>query len=115
MLWGRERKYTKNPNFWFKRPESSGLVSCSRNQAGGTALGSSETPLASLKHRKPTILVTTRRSSRKLAPLPRCRICRIEESLCPSSLLDHLLCERLDRCWPMKLLCSRITEVYPAR
>src|SRR5258708_3524166 len=30
-----------------------GSRSCSRNEAGGTALRSSETPLSSLKHRKP--------------------------------------------------------------
>ena len=30
-----------------------GSLSCSRNEAGGTALRSSETPLSSLKHRKP--------------------------------------------------------------
>ena len=36
-------------------------------------------------------------------------------ALRPFSSLDHLLCERLDRCRPMELLCSRITEVDPAR
>src|ERR1700761_9806791 len=29
-------------------------------------------------------------------------------------LLDPLLCEGLDRCWPMELLRSRIAEVDPA-
>src|SRR5579863_2310390 len=33
----------------------------------------------------------------------------------PFSLLDHLLCERLDRRRPMKLSCSRTTEVDPTR
>jgi hypothetical protein len=56
-----------------------------------------------------------KRVSRKLTPLPRCRIYCIEESLRPFSLLDQLLCERLDRRRPMELLCSRITEVDPAR
>jgi len=56
-----------------------------------------------------------KRASRKLTPLPRCQIYYIEESLRPFSLLDQLLCERLDRRRPMELLCSRIAEVDPAR
>jgi hypothetical protein len=39
----------------------------------------------------------------------------IGESLRPFWLLDQLPCERLDRRRPMELLCSRITEVDPAR
>src|ERR1700761_4932336 len=37
----------------------------------------------------------------------------IEECLPPSSLLDQLLCERLDRRRHMELFCSRIAEVNP--
>ena len=63
----------------------------------------------------PNGISNEKRASRKLTPLPRCRIYYLEESMRPFSLPDHVLCERLDRRRPMELLCSRITEVDPAR
>jgi len=74
---------------------------------------SAATPLA----RYP-IITSANRASRKLMPLPRCRIDCLEASLArspyPVSLLDQPLRERLDCRLPVELLGSRIAEVNPA-